>query len=145
MQRRFEMVYRKIIASYVFGILTLLVAPTFAQEQPKSTLINTKGKGTIKVGREAFPLHAVVLKLEEGHQLELTLVSDITIFFEGTWSAAEKPSEGIDLKIKGRASSSVEGAGKVFLSDDGKSIARMTLKASNKFRETIVRVEFEAQ
>jgi hypothetical protein len=121
------------------------LAPAFAQEKPKSTIINTKGKGTIKVGRETFPLHAVVLKLEEDHQLGLTLVSDITIFLEGTWSGAENSSEGIDLKIKGRASGSVEGAGKVFLSDDGKSIARMVLQASNKFRETVITVEFEAK
>ena len=139
------MIYRKIVAGLLCGFLALLALPTIAAPQkPKSLMATANGKGTIKLGKEEYPLHAVVLKLKEDGNLELTLVSEITLFFEGTWSADDDVSKGIDLKINPTATGSTQGAGKVFLRDDGKSIARMTLQASNKFRKTNVEVKFVA-
>ena|SRR5215475_2922561 len=140
------MIYRKIVASCACALLIMMALPGIAAPQkPKSLMATAKGKGTIKVGREEFPLHSVVLKLKEDGNLELTLVSEITVFFEGTWSCDDDLTKGIDLKISPTATGSTQGAGKVFLRDDGKSIARMNLQASNKFRKTNVEVQFVAE
>lgn len=137
---------QRIVAGFVCAFLILFALPgNTASQKPKSLMATAKGKGTIKVGREQFPLHSVILKLKEDGKLELTLVSEITLFFEGTWSSDDDLGKGIDLKINPTATGSTQGAGKVFLRDDGKSIARMTLQASNKFRKTNVEVQFLAE
>jgi hypothetical protein len=137
---------RKIIATFLCAVFMLLaVSGAGAQDKPKSLTTTAKGKGMIKVGREQFPLYTVVLKLKEGGDLEMTLVSDITLYFEGTWSAPDDVSKGIDLKIGSGATGGTQGGGKVFLRSDGKSIDRMTLKATNKFRKTIVDVNFSGE
>jgi hypothetical protein len=139
------MFYRKIVAGFLCGFLVLLALPTIAAPQkPKSLMATAKGKGTIKLGKEEYPLHSVVLKLKEDGNLELILVSEITLFFEGTWSADDDLSKGIDLKLNPTAAGATQGAGKLFLRDDGKSIARLALQASNKFRKTNVEVRFVA-
>jgi hypothetical protein len=138
--------YQRIVAGFVCAFLILIALPgNAAPQKPTSLMATAKGKGTIKVGREEFPLHSVILKLKEDGALELTLVSEITLFFEGTWSSGDDIGKGIDLKINPTATGSTQGAGKVFLRDDGKSIARMTLQASNKFRKTNVEVQFLAE
>ena len=137
------MLYRKIVATFLAGSLLLLAASSFAaQESSKATLINTKGKGTIKVGKESFPLYAVVLNLKEDNKLEITLIADITLFFEGSWSKGNNPGEPIELKIKGQGTGSIEGSGKAFLRADGQAITRLNLKASNKFRPQVISVDF---
>ena len=137
--------YRKMLAGAICALLILLALPVSAAPQkPKSLETTAKGKGVIKVGREEFPLHSVILKLKEDGNQELILVSEITLFFEGTWSCGDDLSKGIDLKINPTATGSTQGSGKIFLREDGKSIARMTLQASNKFRKTDVEVQFVA-
>jgi len=133
----------------VYSLLTVVLllslsAAAGAQEKPKTLETTAKGKGTIKVGREQFQLHTVILKLKEEGKLEMILVSDISLFFEGSWSWADSSGKVVDLKIHGGATGAVDGGGKLFLRDDGESIARMTLQAANKFRKTIVNVQFTA-
>ena len=137
---------RKLIATSAVMLLTFLAVPGFAAHQlPKSLTASAQGKGTIKVGREQFKLNAVTVKLLEGGEAEIILVSDITLFFGGTWSAGTAPGE-IDLKITGAASkSAVQGSGQLFLRDDGKSIARLTLQGSSKIQKRNVVVSFVAQ
>src|SRR5262249_38534904 len=120
-------------------LLTLLSAPGFAAlPQPKSLETSANGKGTIKVGQEQFALYTVVLKLKEGGDADITLVSDITLFFSGSWSNNDN-DKSIDLKISGGAArSGIQGTGKVFLRDDGKSIARLTMEGSNRNRTVTV-------
>lgn len=134
---------RKLFTLTTCTILLLMSAVAVsAQEKPTSLEINAKGKGSIKVGREQFQLHNVILKLKEGGKLEMILVSDITLFFEGSWSWADEAGKTVDLKIEGGATGAVEGGGKATLSDDRQSISRMTLQAANKFRKTSVTVQF---
>jgi len=138
------MLNRKIVATFLAGLLLMAASSFAAQENSKSTLINTKGKGTIKVGKESFPLHAVILNLKDDNKLEITLVSEITLFFEGSWSKGKNPGEPIELKIKGQGTGSIEGGGKAFLTGDGQAITRLNLKASNKFRPQVISVDFTA-
>jgi hypothetical protein len=129
----------------VAGLLLLSVCSVIsAQERPNTLETTAKGKGTIKVGREQFQLHTVILKLKEEGKLEMILVSDISLFFEGSWSWADAAGKAVQLKIHGGATGSVEGGGKVTLRDDGQSISTMSLQTANKFRKTIVNVQFTA-
>jgi len=132
-------------AIVLLTISTLLSMPGFAaRRQVKSLEANANGKGTIKVGSEEFHVYTVVLKLKEGGDAEITLVSEITLFFSGTW-ANNDADKSIDLKISGGAASNgVQGTGKLLLRDDGKSIARLTLQGSIKARKTDVTVNFVA-
>jgi hypothetical protein len=139
------MLNRKLIC--LCAVLILGTASTVAaQQKPTSLTANAKGTGTIKIGNEQFPLYTVVVKLNEGGALELTLVSEITVFFTGTWSAPDDMTKGIDLTITGSEdSSTMRGAGKLFLKADGTSIASMKLQAENKLRKKLIDVTFVAQ
>ena len=134
----------------LFGVCLLCLLATassvLAQQKLTSLETDAKGTGTIKIGTQEFPLHAVVIKLNEGGALEVTLVSDITIFCKGTWSAPGDPTKGIDLTITGtEASSTLKGAGKLFLKADGKSIASLKIDAANKLRKKLIDVTFTAE
>ena len=119
---------------------------TVAQQKPTSLTADAKGSGTIKIGSEEFPLHAVVVKLIEGGALELTLVSEITVFFKGTWSAPDDLTKGIDLTITGSESAStMRGQGKLFLKSDGTSIAGLKVQATSQLRKKLINVDFVAQ
>jgi hypothetical protein len=88
----------------------------------------------------------VVIKLNEGGALELTLVSEITVFFTGTWSAPDDMSKGIDLTITGSESvSTMKGQGKLFLKADGTSIASLKIQAESKLRKRLIDVAFTAE
>jgi hypothetical protein len=141
------MTNRKIIPLGLILILILSAVPAFTkQEAPKSLTTSAKGKGTIKVGNEQFALHYVIVKLKEGGELELTLVSDITVFFSGTWTNAATGDNQVELKISGGATEGgVVGSGKLFMRNDGKSLDRMTLQAANKLRKKLVAVQFVAE
>ena len=130
-------------ATLVLVFSTLFAVSGLSARPTKSLLASANGKGKIKIGKEEFPLHHVVVKLKEDGAAEITLVSDIQLFFSGTWAdnAADK---GIDVKISGTAQSSWQATGKLFLRDDGKSIARLSLLGTNKFRKQKVEVSFVA-
>jgi hypothetical protein len=124
----------------------LATASTVVSQKPTSLTADAKGTGTIKIGNQEFPLHAVVLKLNEGGALEVTLVSDITIFCKGTWSAPDDLTKGIDLTITGTESSStLRGEGKLFVKADGRSIASLKIQAANKLRKKLIDVTFTAE
>ena len=137
---------RKVFMNLICAVLLTLACASAmaAQEKPKSLEITAKGKGTIKVGREQFQLNTVILKLKEDSKLEMILVSDITLFFEGTWAWGDAAEKTVELKIQGGAASAVQGGGKAFLRDDGQSLSRMSLQATNPFRKTTVTVQFTA-
>ena len=132
-----------IAACAILLALTCGVAVS-AQEKPKSIETTAKGKGTIKLGREQFQLHTVILKLKEDGKLEMILVSDISLFFEGSWSWADDSARTVELKIEGGAMGASEGGGKAFLRDDGQTLSRLSLQTANKFRKNLVTVQFTA-
>jgi hypothetical protein len=138
------MINRKMIGLCVLCFLVGTSA-SIAQQKPTSLTADAKGTGSIKIGNQQFELHAVVIKLNEGGALEVTLVSDITVFCKGTWSAPDDLTKGIDLTVTGSESSStLRGAGKLFLKADGTSIARLKIEAANKLRKKLIDVDFTA-
>jgi hypothetical protein len=129
----------------IFVLLMLIALPAFpARQEPKALLATANGNGTIKIGQEEFKIHSVVIKLLEDGKLEITLVTEITIFVSGTWSRGDD-SQNIKLEITGGASSSIEASGKLLLRNDGKSIDRLWLQGVIKTRNRSIEISFQAQ
>jgi hypothetical protein len=117
-----------------------------AAQQPKSLLLSANGEGTLKAGREEFKVHTVVAKLLEDGTAEITLVSDITVFVSATWFRRDNADDEIDLTITGGASKGgLEGSGKLFLREDGKSLATLKMQAVNKPTKRNIEVSFVAK
>jgi hypothetical protein len=97
-------------------------------QRPQSPDASAKGNGTLSVGKEQFKLYTVS-KLKEGGEAQITVVSDTSLFVSGEWSAGDDLSKSVDLKTTGGTlQGSSSGAGKLFLTADGKGIARLTLQ-----------------
>ena len=135
---------QKSIALSIF-LLLLTVSVTAVGQESASLVASANGDGTIKLGREEFKLHAVVVKLFEDGKAEIQLVTDITVFAKGTWSRSNEASKDIDLKITGGVASNVDGGGKLFLSDDRKAIKGLRLEVSNRISRKVIKVDFTAK
>lgn len=125
-------------------LLMLVAAPTLAlAQQPKSGTASANGDGAIKIGREEFKLHAVIVKLFEDGAAEINLASDITIFISAKWTSTDDVKQGIDLVITGGATKGgLTGTGKLFLSEDRKSIVSLKLQAVNTSSRRNIEVNF---
>ena len=134
---------------YVMALLLVIVlAPvSFAVGQaPKSLVASANGEGTIKLGKEEFKIYAVVVKLFEDGKAEINLVTDITIFINGTWSRRDEADKTIDLKITGGSvSGNLDGGGKISLNDDRKSIKGLKLQVVNKTTDKVIKADFVAK
>ena len=130
-----------------FLLLLMFVAPTLAvAQQPKSGTASANGEGAIKIGREEFKLHAVIVKLLEDGTAELNLASDITIFISAKWTSTDDLKQGIDLVITGGATrGGLTGTGKLFLSEDRKSIVSLKLQAVNTSSRRNIEVNFSGR
>ena len=128
----------------VLATLLFLITPAFATfQEPKSKVANSNGEGTLKIGRETFKVYAVVAKLTENGEANITLVSDITVFVSGTWAANADPKNGLDLRITGGATKGgLEGSGKLVLRDEGKSIAALKLQLVQTSLRRNIEVDF---
>ena len=135
---------QKSIALSIF-LLLLTVSVTAVGQESTSLVASANGEGTIKLGREEFKLHAVVVKLFEDGKAEIQLITDITVFAKGTWSRNDEASKNIDLKITGGVASNVDGGGKLFLSDDRKAIKGLKLEVSNRISRKVIKVDFAAK
>ena len=130
----------------------ILVLSLFAGQQafatvraPESLVVNANGEGNLKVGQEKFKVTAVVIKLMEDGNAEITLITDITIFVTATWSGKEG-QQVIDLVITGGATKGgVDGSGKLTMKDDRKSISALSLKAVNKLTKRNIELTFTAK
>lgn len=132
-----------IVAMLVLLPATLLVVK--AQEN-QSRLAYAKGQGTLRVGDERFEINSVIVKLIDDRKAEITLASDITVFLSGTWSSHGESQQEYDLEVTGGATpGGLEGKGKVFLSSDGKSVTRLSLKGVSRTTKRIVEANFEAK
>jgi hypothetical protein len=128
-------------------LLILIALPGFAaQQESKTVLATANGTGTLKIGQEQFKISTVVIKLLENGKAEITLVSDITVFVNGSW-ARDGDSQGtIKLEITGTATGGgFEGHGGVLLKNEGKSIERLWLQGASKTRKTAIEVSFHAE
>jgi len=127
----------------MFVLLASTVVVADAQES-QSRLANSNGNGTLKVGREEFKVTAVVVKLMDDHQAEITLVSDITVFLTGTWSASDNNAQAINLEITGGASGGgVEATGKLLLSENGKEVVTLDIKGANRISKRSIVLSFQ--
>src|SRR4030095_2409605 len=128
-------------------LLALLTLPGIAgAQQPKSLVADAKGEGTIRLGKEKFKIHAVVVKLFEDGKAEINLVTDITVFITGTWSRGDDADKAISLTITGSVTpGNRDGTGKLFLGDDRKSITGLKLEVTNKATGKTISADFVAK
>ena len=135
-----------LIAFLTLCVLLACGSITVAQDPPASLVATANGEGKIKLGKEQYQLHAIVVKLFQNGKAELNLITDITIFIEGTWSRGNEADKTIDLKITGNSmSGNLDGGGKLFLTDDRKSISGLKLQVTNKMTKKSVTADFTAK
>ena len=134
------------ITVFMFCSLLALGSVAFAQDPQPSLVASANGEGKIKLGKEEFKLNAVVVKGFQDGKIEINLVSDITVFISGTWSRVNESDKTIDVKITGNSmSGNLDGGGKLFLTDDRKSITGLKLQVVNKITRKTVTADFTAK
>ena len=131
----------------VLAFLTMMVlAGVTVGQQPKSLVATANGEGSIKFGKEEFKIYSVVVKCFEDGKAEISLVTDITVFVNGNWSRTDDMSNEIALKITGGSvSGNLDGGGKLFLTQDRKSIARLNLQVVNQTTKKVIKADFVAK
>lgn len=136
---------RKLRVVAMFAMLVMLGATLVVGEtqENQSRLAVSKGEGTLRVGDEKFKINSVIVKLIDDRKAEITLVSDITVFLNATWSNHGESQEEFDLEVTGGASpGGIEGRGKVFLSSDGKAVTKLSLKGVSRTTKRAVEASF---
>lgn len=130
-------------------VLLLMLGATFVGSQAQdnqSRLAVASGQGTLRVGEERFKINSVIVKLIDDRKAEITLVSDITVFLTGTWSNHGESQEEVDLEVTGGASpGGMEARGKVFLTSDGKSVTRLSLKGVSRTSKRPLEANFTSK
>jgi hypothetical protein len=136
----------------LFFLVLLFALPAWAQQQtePKSVVAYANGTGTIKLGDEQFKVTAVVAKLFEDGKVEISIVSDITIFMSGTWTRSADSANVLKLKITaGAAGSGVDASGDLSLRENGqaeqKGIDSVSLQGESKTTHQVVALDFKAK
>jgi len=125
-------------------VLALAVAAV--GQEPASLVAKANGEGTIKFGEEEYRLHAVVVKLFEDGKAEIQLVTDMTVFIQGSWGRSSDTSRDLDITITGNLTSkSLDGGGKLYLSEDRKSITALKLEVVNRISKKLIKVDFVAK
>ena len=139
---------RKLIL-IVFVVTLGTVGPSQSAAQAQETqerLAHSEGQGWLKVGEESFKISSVIVKLLADRKAELTLVSDITVFLNATWTNRGESQEAFDLQIVGGATASgVQGTGRLVLGNDGKSVSKLSLKGVSKTSKRTFQSEFEGK
>jgi hypothetical protein len=141
-------VTRKLLAATAaLSVLALLGMPQRATAQGLTSLeASAKGQGTVTIGKETLKVYTVVVNLHEDGTGEITIVSDLQLFINCTWSAPADLSKGIDLKITGGTTASgATGSGKLMLKSDGKSIAGLTIQGSSNTEKRKIQLNFTAE
>ena len=127
-------------------MLLALNSVAIAQDQPTSLVASASGEGKVKLGKEEFKLNAVVVKAFQDGKIEINLITDITVFISGTWSRTNETDKTIDVKITGGSTSgNLDGGGKLFLTDDRKSITGLKLQMVNKITRKTIAADFTAK
>ncbi len=93
-----------------------------------------------------FKVSNVVVKLREDGTGEFTLITDLQLFVQCTWSAPAGLSQGVDLKITGGTSAGdAQGSGKLMLRPDGKAIASLSFEGSINTAKRKIQLNFDAE
>lgn len=124
----------KLIGS-TLGILLLaglLVNVGAHSEEPESVIVKAKGQGEITTPvDEAKITNALVVLRQNGTAL-ITITTDLQLQLQATWKANPASPENIRLTITGGAlDGDIEGSGTLVLTDDRKSLKRLTIKATS--------------
>ena len=134
------------ITVFAFCALLALSSIAVAQDPTPSLVASANGEGKIKLGKEEFQLNAVVVKGFQDGKIEINLITDITVFINGTWSRTSENDKTIDVKITGGSTSgNLNGSGKLILTDDRKSIASLKLQLVNKISKKTITADFVAK
>ena len=137
---------RQIAIALSMFLAVLGLATAVNGQQPASLVAKADGEGTIKLGKEQFKINAIVVKLFEDGKAEMYLITDITVFVEGTWKRGSDTAKDLDIKITGSSTSNnMDGGGKLFLTEDRKSITGLKLEVLNKISRKVVTVNFVAK
>lgn len=137
---------QKVIVAASVLLLVMLGATLGAAQENQSKLAYARGQGTLRVGDERFKINSVIVKLMDDRKAEITLVSDITIFLNATWSGNGDSQQGFDLEVtSGENAGGLEGRGKVFLSSDGKAVTKLTVKGVSRTSKRSVEANFEGK
>ena len=138
------MKFKQTLAAASILVLTILCASaTTTAQNAQSRLAHANGEGKLKVGQDQFKVTAVIVKLLDDRKAEISLISDITVFIEGTWSQNGESQEDFDLQITGGASpGGLEATGKLTLSKDAKSELRLNLKGKSRTTKKTIDVNF---
>jgi hypothetical protein len=141
------MLIRKSSVIAAMVLCVAMVLPSLAADDPPASLVaSAKGEGTIKLGKEEYQLNAVVVKLFADGKAELNLITDITVFITGAWSRENDTAKTIDLKITSSVTGgNLDGGGKIFLTDDRKSISGLKLQMVSKASRKAITAEFVAK
>ena len=127
-------------------LLILFTCGATVAEDPKSIVATANGEGSIKFGKEELKIYAVVVKLFEDGKAEINLVTDISVFINGTWSRASDTAKAVDIKVTGGSvSGNLTGTGKIALTEDRKSITSLTLEVINASTRKTIRADFVAK
>ena len=136
---------RNTILAVIVG--TLAIGPSLFVVQAQDSqerLAHSDGQGTLKVGQEQFKISSVIVKLLSDRKAEITLVTDITVFLNATWSNRGYSQQEFDLEIIGGATASgLQGTGKVLLGNDGKSVSKLSLKGVSRTSKRTVQADFQ--
>lgn len=137
---------RKVILTIVVVMLGILGPSLFVgnAQEGQERLAHSKGQGVLKVGAEKFKISSVIVKLLPDGKAEITLVTDITVFLNATWSNRGDSQQEFNLEIIGGATASgVQGTGSVVLGSDGKSVARLSLKGVSRTSKRTIQADFQ--
>jgi hypothetical protein len=118
--------------AFACAILLLLSVSVVSVAQKITSLTATaKGQGTLTTADSAQrKINAVGVILREDGEAQITIFTDLQLSAQGRWTVGDELSKGIDLQITGGiVAGNANGTGKVYLRQDGKSIARVSIKA----------------
>jgi len=123
--------HNKLIIPSTLLVFLLLGGITATAQKITSFNGTAKGQGTVTVGDvDKHKIYAVAINLKENGEAEITLFTDLQLTGQARWSLAKDLGEGINLKITGGVvEGNATGTGKLFLSKDGKSIAKLNIQA----------------
>lgn len=124
-------------------VLSILASAMTTSQTVQSRLAHANGEGKLKVGQDQFKVTSVIVKLFDDQKAEITLISDITVFIQGTWSQNGESQEDFDIQITGGASpGGLDATGKLTLGKDAKSDLRLTIKGKSRTTKKTVEVNF---